>query len=561
MTSAKLPRGEEDIQLQMTSPKRLSPSKEKRRARRLTEAAGVATMASPRTETGRVVPVSQSQSGVPQHKAVAKSEPRPARPAPVSGLAGFDVRASAVRLIVAVTGQGRSLDDALAREFAATSEQGGASQMPPRDRGLVRLIAATVLRRKGQIDAVIGSYLEKPLPDDRGHLSAILQAAAAQLLFLGIAPHAVINIAVEQTRYDGAARRFAKLTNAVLRRVSEDGGEIVDSLPAGDALNFPDWMFARWVAAYGEETAGRIATASLREAALDLSVKVPGEVQAWAERLGARVLATGSIRVARHVSGTKPGVLEGANALKNPGPSSAEAGTIKPPSARVEDLPGFDEGAWWVQDAAAALPALLLGDVSGREIADLCAAPGGKTVQLAARGARVTAVDASETRLGRLRVNLARLGLQADIVCADATAWSPGRQFDAVLVDAPCTATGTIRRHPDIPHLKRPGDMGQLADLQSRLIDRAFELVRPGGTIVYCTCSLEPEEGVHQVARALQRLGALTRAPIGAHEIGGDASWITPEGDLRTLPFHLPNDDVSLAGMDGFYAARLVKAG
>jgi 16S rRNA (cytosine967-C5)-methyltransferase len=225
----------------------------------------------------------------------------------------------------------------------------------------------------------------------------------------------------------------------------------------------------------------------------------------------------------------------------------------------VSLLPGFVEGAWWVQDAAAALPARLFGAVENASIADLCAAPGGKTAQLAFAGARVTAVDRSPARLGRLRENLDRLGLEAQIVAADATEWNGG-PFDGVLVDAPCSSTGTIRRHPDIPWLKREADITALADLQRRLLERAVALARPGGTIVYCTCSLEPEEGEAVVAALLSRDAGVTRRPIAAAEVNGLAELLTPDGDLRTLPCHLPDSEPRLGGMDGFYAARLQKA-
>jgi 16S rRNA (cytosine967-C5)-methyltransferase len=265
----------------------------------------------------------------------------------------------------------------------------------------------------------------------------------------------------------------------------------------------------------------------LAEAALDITVK--DEPAAWAERLGGIVLPTGSVRL--------------------------KAG------GRIEDLAGYSEGAWWVQDAAAALPARLLGTVAGLSVADLCAAPGGKTVELAATGARVTAVELSGERLVRLRANLERMHLDAELVEADATTWRPRQTFDAVLLDAPCTATGTIRRHPDILRLKRPEDIAALSDLQTRLLDNAVQLLRPGGTLVYCACSLEPEEGSDQIARLLAREPRLARAPIKPGEWGIAPDWITPDGDLRTLPFHLPDARAELGGLDGFYAARLVRAG
>lgn len=434
---------------------------------------------------------------------------------------GFQARQLAVILVAAVLRDGRALDDAIGKAHGLPQFK----ELEPRDRALARMIATTVLRRQGQLEAVVSTFIDKPLPDKRGNLTPILLTAAAQLLFLESAPHAVINIAVEQCRHDGGARRFGKLANAVLRRTSERGREIIAAQIDGARLNIPDWLWQRWVSAYGEATALQIAAASLEQAPLDISVK--DDPTGWAERLGATVLPTGSLRMA----------AEG----------------------RIEDLPGYLEGGWWVQDAAAALPAKLLGNVTGKRVADLCAAPGGKTASLAARGAIVTAVDQSSERLSRLSANLARLHLAADVIAADATTWAPAEPLDAVLLDAPCSATGTIRRHPDILRLKRSTDMAKLVPLQERLLSHAVTLVKVGGTIVFCTCSLEPEEGVEQVERLLALNANVRREPIKAEEIGGDASWITQAGDLRTLPFHAAGAVSGLSGLDGFYAARLVR--
>jgi len=223
-------------------------------------------------------------------------------------------------------------------------------------------------------------------------------------------------------------------------------------------------------------------------------------------------------------------------------------------------LPGFSDGQWWVQDAAAALPARLFGDIAGKNIADLCAAPGGKTAQLAQAGARVTAIDRSPARVARLRDNLARLSLAAETVVMDAAEWKPGGGFDGILVDAPCTSTGTIRRHPDVAWLRQEADIAPLVALQKRLLEKAAALLKPGGTLVYCTCSLEPEEGEAAISALLAADPAMRRAPIGTGEVAGLAEIVTKEGDLRTLPCHLPHPDPRLGGLDGFYAARLVKA-
>lgn len=435
-----------------------------------------------------------------------------------SSLPGLATRQGAVALLETVLAQGRPLDEAL--------EQGSAARalgaLSARDRAFARAIVATTLRRKGQIDAVLKAFLAKGMPSRSGPLAAILAAAACQLLFLHTPAHAAIGLAVQQCKQDRLARRYDKLANAVLRRVAAEGPAMVAGQDAA-RLNTPDWLWRRWAASYGEATARAIAEAHLGEAPLDLTV--PSDTAGWAARLSAVVLPTGSLR--------------------------------RPGGGRVEELPGFAEGAWWVQDAAAALPARLLGDVAARRVADLCAAPGGKTAQLAQAGARVTAVDVSPARLARLAANLRRLGLTAELVEADARHWAPGTAFDAVLLDAPCLATGTVRRHPDIPHRKGARDLAALVLLQRTLLDRAAELVRPGGMLVYCVCSLEPEEGEQQVEALLARRSDLRLEPIAAGELAGGDDWLTPQGWLRILPHHSLGPGPELRGLDGFFAARM----
>jgi 16S rRNA (cytosine967-C5)-methyltransferase len=421
----------------------------------------------------------------------------------------------AVQLVADVLLGRQPLDQA----WSQLTARPGVAALQARDRALARLIAATVLRRQGELEHVLNTFLEKPLPAEKGRLWPILLTGAAQLVCLGMPPHAVVDIAVELTRRDRGAHRFAKLVNAVLRRVGERGASPLADQD-GVRLNTPPWLWQRWTVDYGPEMARRIAEANLVEAPLDLTLKAgtPDEAQAWADRLGGTLLPTGSVRVASH--------------------------------GRVEDLPGFAEGAWWVQDAAAALVVRLAGDVAGRSVADLCAAPGGKTAQLAAAGAEVTAVDVSGARLGRLRENLARLHLQAVVVEADAGTWSPGRTFDVVILDAPCCATGTIRRHPDILRLKRSEDVARMAELQRTMLANAAGLVASGGILIYATCSLEPEEGERQIAAFLAAQPQFQRETIDPASLGADAAWFTAAGELRTLPLHL-------AGMDGFYAVRL----
>ena len=452
-----------------------------------------------------------------------KRKPAATKPKTTTGLAA---RQLAVRLVAGVLIHQRPLDQVLA-EASARPET---VALEARDRALARAIAATVLRRQGELEHVIGAFIERLLPPDKGYLWPILLTGVAQLVCLGMPAHAVVDLAVEVTRRDRGAHRFAKLVNAVLRRVAERGVELLSGQDAV-RLNIPDWLWQRWTATYGAEATQQIADASLREAALDLTVKADGALDAarWAERLGGRVLPNGSVRLAAH--------------------------------GRIEDLPGYADGAWWVQDAAAALIPRIAGNVADRTVLDVCAAPGGKTAALAAAGARVTALDISASRLTRLSENLQRLRLAADTVEADATSWSPGRTFDIVLLDAPCTATGTIRRHPDILRLKRPDDVPRMAELQRRMLANAAALVGPGGTLVYSTCSLEPEEGETQIATFLAAFPGFTRVPLIAAEIGAEPEWVNPGGDLRTLPFHMQQSPPELSGMDGFYAARLRRLG
>ncbi len=450
----------------------------------------------------------ETQSGDrPRHQ-----EPSSSREPP-----GLAVRELAVAMLVRVLYRSQVLDEALVWAFA--SERGQA--LADRDKAFVRVIVATVLRRHGELSVAIKAHLEKPLPEDSGRLWTILLSAAAQLLILETPPHAAISLAVDQTRLDIGASRFSRLANAVLRRVSEAG-----RLESKPEINIQPWLMAQWREAYGAEIAARIAEASLEEAALDITVK--SDAAAWAEKLGGTLLSTENIRLAS--------------------------------AGRIEALPGYDDGAWWVQDAAASIPARLFGDLAGKDVADLCAAPGGKTAQLASLGANVTAVDLRPERLKRLDQNMARLGLKCETVASDVSTWAPSRTFDAVLLDAPCTATGTIRRHPDILHLKRETDAANLAPLQTRLLENAALLVRPGGLLIYGVCSLEASEGEAQVTNFLSSHPDFHRQPILASEAGIEPEWLTADGDLRTMPFHLPADGATPGGLDGFYAARLVRS-
>ena len=420
----------------------------------------------------------------------------------------------ALELIGAVLRRKRPLDDAI-------EESAAMHQLAGRDRAFARLLVATVLRRLGQIDALIAQSLNVPLAPRAMLVQDILRLGVAQLLFLRTPPHAAVATSVDLAQSRGFVSHKG-LVNAVLRRLSIEGPERIETQDA-PRLNTPDWLWQSWSRAYGEPTARAVATAHLKEAPLDLSLR--NDAETWRAALEGVLLPTGTLRRAA--------------------------------GGALATLPGYAEGAWWVQDAAAALPARLFGDVAGCDVIDLCAAPGGKTAQLATAGARVTAVDRSARRLERLVANLKRLDLAVEAVGADALSWRPPRPAEAVLLDAPCSTTGAIRRHPDVPHLKSPEDVARLSMVQENLLLAAIDMLRPGGMLVYCTCSLESEEGPERIESLLHSGAPVARIGIEADEIGAEPEWITPEGDLRTLPCHFHAYD----GIDGFYCARLVKLG
>jgi len=428
---------------------------------------------------------------------------------------GLAARGIAAEILEGVLRRHRPLE----HELEEGAAQADFAALPVRDRALVRALVAMVLRRLGTLRHFLSQWVKLPARAPR--LETALLVGAAQILWLDVPDHAAVDLAVRLVQADRRSARYAGMANAVLRRFTREGAQLLANIDSA-ALDTPHWLMARWEKNYGAKTARAIAIANAREPALDLTVR--NDPAHWASVLGGRVLPTGSVRAIAH------------------GP--------------ISQLPGYAEGAWWVQDAAAALPAKLLGDVRGLAVADLCAAPGGKTAQIAAAGARVIAVDHAPERLERLRRNLARLHLTAETIAADATQWQAG-PFDGVLLDVPCSSTGTIRRHPDIPWLKRLADIAALAALQRRLALRAAELTKPGGILVYCSCSLEPEEGIEIVRDLLDQGPRLARRPISAGEVFGHSEWLTEDGDLRTLPCHLPDPDSRMAGLDGFYAARL----
>ena len=446
----------------------------------------------------------------------------PARTATPSEVPGLAARRIAADILDGVLHKHRTLDD----QLDGAGAHPGLKVLPDRDRALMRRLVATILRRLGTLGHVLSRLLDRGMPADAPRAQSALLIGAAQILWMDVPDHAAVDLSVRLVQSDRRAAKYAGLVNAVLRRCAREGEGLIAEVK-GEMLDLPPWLTKRWVAHYGEVTAREMADAIGHEPSLDLTVKA--DPAQWANRLHGMMLPTGSVRT----------LLQGS----------------------VTMLPGFAEGQWWVQDAAAALPAKLLGDVAGQAVLDLCAAPGGKTAQLALAGAEVIAVDRSPARMARLRDNLARLSLHAEAIVADAGEWQSTRTdgFDAILLDAPCTSTGTIRRHPDVAWLRQESDIAQLVATQARLLQKAVSLLRPGGRLVYCTCSLEPEEGEAAVAALLAAEPGLRRARIEPLEVGGLAELITPEGDLRTLPSHLPHSDPRLAGLDGFYAARLVR--
>lgn len=436
---------------------------------------------------------------------------------------GLATRKTAARLLAAVVDSKTSLD-------GLTDNEHGHPQylaLDGRDRSLVRAILATALRYRMTIEALLARRLDRPLPQNATALSHLLHVAAAQILFLDIPDSAAVDLAVEHAKSDTRTVRFAGMVNGVLRALVRVKAR---ALPAAlaETEDAPHWFRQRLIAAYGADKAQAILALHRLEAPTDFTVK--SDPQRWAESFGGIVTPTGSVRIAR---------LE----------------------TSVPELPGFAEGEWWVQDAAAALPARLLGDISGLRVADLCAAPGGKTAQLALAGARVTALDASRNRLARLTVNLERLNLPVEAIVADLSQWKPDALFDAVLLDAPCSSTGTVRRHPDVPWTKSLTDVEKLTGVQYRLLEAAVLLTRPGGRIVFSNCSLDPIEGEQLYETFLREHPEVEADPVQPDEFPGLAPFVTASGTVRTTPADLPMETQQLSGLDGFFAARLRRTG
>ena len=420
----------------------------------------------------------------------------------------------AARSLQLVLEQGQPLDVAMA-EIALFK------QLEGRDRAFARLIAATALRRLGQIDKVLSPFMKKtPAP----YAMSVLRTGAAQILFLDTPPHAAVGAAVSLLKRSKKTVSMAGMANAVLRRVSEQASELMEKTDITD--NLPLWVKTAWTEAYGAENCTKMAEVLAQEPPLDISVKKDPEI--WAEKIGADILPGGTLRRSK--------------------------------IGDVTAIPGFKDGEWWAQDISASLPVKLLGDVEGLRVLDMCAAPGGKTMQLAAAGAQVVALDKNTSRIPFIKQNLNRTGLSAEIVAADAAKWRDpenptGGGFDSVLLDAPCTATGTFRRRPDVLRRKRPIDVDHLIKVQEKLLLAAARHVKPGGKLIYCTCSLQRREGEQQVAKFLKNRSDFRLIPVLEDEVMALKDAVTANGEVRILPFFLGEK----GGMDGFFIARFTR--
>lgn len=444
------------------------------------------------------------------------ADPVPSIQDPAISGEALEARKAALAILCQVLDRGQPLDQVLESEAAFTDLSG-------RDKAFARMILSTTLRRLGQIDDFILRASDKGIVPNPPALRNLLRLAAAQIAFMNVPDYAVVDTSVRIAEETDMGRQKG-FVNAVLRRVAENHREWADKQDA-PRLNTPAWLMKIWIADYGLRTAADIAQANLSEAPLDITLKDSSRLAHWADALGASILPTGSLR--------------------------------RMDGGAVHTLPGFDDGMWWVQDTAASLPVQLMGDVSGKTVVDMCAAPGGKTAQLAAMGADVIALDRSVGRLKRLRDNLHRLRLEdrVKIETTDAEVWKPKEAPSFILLDAPCSATGTARRHPDVLHLKTERDFTRLTDIQSRLLANAIHILAPGGLLIYCTCSLQKDEGERQIEKALAAFPVMRRLPVAPLDVGGVGAIVTDQGDIRALPLHM----AAHGGMDGFYIARLRK--
>lgn len=424
-------------------------------------------------------------------------------------------RLVAVELLHTVLGQKQALDHALERSQDFKT-------LTVRDRGFCRMLVSTCLRRLGQIEDIITKASDQPGRTST-QLAHVLRLGVTQILFMDVPDHAAVDTSVRLAEALDMGKQKG-LVNGILRTVTRSGQEWLSRQDAS-RLNTPEWLLKIWIEEYGLRIAAEIARANLIEAPLDITIRDESERNYWGSTFQASEIGIGSLR--------------------------------RPAGGRVSELEGFHDGKWWIQDASAAMPARLFGDLQGKHVIDLCSAPGGKTMQLAAQGAFVTALDRSAARLTRLRENLERTGLSesVSVVVEDAARWKPREAPHYILLDAPCSATGTARRHPDVLHLKSPQDVERLEQVQADILANAFDMLAPGGILIYCTCSLQKSEGEAQIERLLQTHTNASKIAIAPQEVGGISEIVTEDGDLRVLPFHCAPH----GGMDGFFVSRLTK--
>ncbi|WP_374763005.1 RsmB/NOP family class I SAM-dependent RNA methyltransferase [Yunchengibacter salinarum] len=448
----------------------------------------------------------------------ANQDRQPKRPAKTrSGAPADPARSAALATHMAVISRRQVLETALPEHFDHHGLTG-------RDRAFAATLVYTALRRHGSLSALLASLMDKPLKPARAAVQSALLLGLTQILLLRTQDHGAVDGTVRLVKARGKGdSALAGLVNAILRRAIRERADLVERLDIDPLADLPAWLKDDWASTLGSDACRAVARTLRTEPPVDLSLRDPAGTGTWAATLGGTPLPTGAVRLTR--------------------------------AGDVTALPGYREGQWWVQDMAASLPVRLLGAIGGSHVLDLCAAPGGKTLQLAAAGARVTAVDRSEKRLARLHANLARTGLTARVAVADALEYTPPEPVDHILLDAPCSATGTLRRNPDTPWVKGPDDVTRLAALQAKLLDRAFALLPPGGVLVYCVCSLQSREGPDQVAAFLDRTPQARRQALPKENLGPLAEAVTETGDIRTHPGLMAD----AGGMDGFYMARLIR--
>jgi 16S rRNA (cytosine967-C5)-methyltransferase len=434
-------------------------------------------------------------------------------------------RQAVVEILNAVLQKKRPFDsafiDVIDKKFKDT-------KLESRDRGFIKLVCITTLRHFGQANYVLNSFLQKPLPKKTVLLKAILISAIAQLLYLKTPAHAAIDTAVELTKTN-KMKNYSKLVNGVLRNVERNKNKILQDDKNTAKLNVPNWLYSSWERAYGADFAEKISQINLIEPNIDFSVK--NNAKSWASELEGELLPFDSVR--------------------------------KSGSCIVKNLAKYENGEWWVQDIAASIPVKLAGNIKGKKVADLCSAPGGKTCQLINKGAKVTAFDRSEKRIKILKENLERLNFSADVICSDSYKWlknNEDEKFDMILLDAPCSATGTIRKNPDVLIHKNQDNIYQYANTQKKLLNAAIGALKKGGTLLYCVCSIQPEEGEMQIKKFLSSNQNMEKIPFKTEELNelnakGLEHIITENGDIRTLPFYLEEQ----GGMDGFFLSRLIR--